>query len=493
MTPDQTAQAQTVLDETKIVSPPVEALPLDSDRFSALLASAGIVKGSVDWRTQSLIGVTILGEAASEQLARSLRDGLGPAGQKSANGAVASFIRSEVFKLRLEGRGQLTATDIDDLEQGVILWLQAQTQVRRHFVPCTLFAYPLPTFSVGPVSFHHLNELPTPNMGVSRDEFWPDRKRSLLHRLVDARDAFRDQVRFRPTDEFGRTAGGHQYDRLVQLCWERRAYWVADIPVAGREQAQSIVVANLAASIALAALALALPFDNLRNMTRASELAAPVWSYDVWTSGGHPSSSATNHEPGRTLSPGVVSFGLSKGAATLDSFGRRLESYLFGQRSLPSLNESWCNAAYWFHDALLEPVEGVAVAQLETCIEVLLSAGSTTGSTSRLLSAFDALLGMSPTDPIAQGSSTSVKAFVETIVTARSRVLHGTWSALGPDLPQRNGLGVRRSDVEHLARTLLVVASHQLDAYQSAGEQSDNVLDLLAWSKARRTSASSAP
>lgn len=167
--------------------------------------------------------------------------------------------------------------------------------------------------------------------------------------------------------------------------------------------------------------------------------------------------------------------------------GRRLESYVSGHRPLPALNESWCNAAYWFHEALLEPVEAVAVAQLETAIEVLLSAGSTTGSNARLLSAFDSLLQKAATDPIAPKSPTDVKSFVAAIVTARSRVLHGTWSALSPDLPQRNGVGVRRADVEDLARALLTVASVQLDAYEAAGRQTDDILALLEWTKTARS------
>jgi hypothetical protein len=487
MTPDEIATTEIILAETKVVDPPAEELPLDSEGLSRLLDAAGIVTGTFDWRTQTFTGVTVQGLQASEALARSLRDGLGVIGKSSANGAVASLIRQYVFS-NWRGRTstQLAPADFTALAQAVADWLSAQTKIRRHFIPCTLFKYQLPSFAVGPVRFHHFYDLPTPSMAVTRDEFWPDSKRTLRRRLRDAWEAFRGQPHVPALEEFGRSPGGFHYEYLVRLCHERRAYWVAEVEVAGREQAQSSVVANLAASIAIAALTLALPGDELRDMSRASERATPVWGFDVWA-GDDRGSRSSNREPGRTLSPKVISLGLSKGGTLLESMGRRLESYVSGQRPLPSLNESWCNSAYWFHEALLEPVEAVAVAQLETAIEVLLSAGSTTGSNARLLSAFDALLQKEATDPIAPKSPTDVKSFVAAIVTARSRVLHGTWSALSPDLPQRNGLSVRRADVEDLARALLIVASLQLDAYEAAGQQTDDILALLAWTKARRS------
>ncbi|WP_454762318.1 hypothetical protein [Caulobacter segnis] len=488
MTPDEIIAASAILSETKVVRPPIEELPLDGDGLARLLQSAGLVNGVIDWQTQNFTGVTVEGEKASQVLARSLRDGMGDVGKRSANDVVANLVRQYIFRHWQGKTGrELTAGDFNSLKQAAIDWLGAQTKVRRHYVPCTLFGQYLPQITVGPVQFIHQRDLPSPSMGVSRADFWPDQTRKLTRRLADAWKAFLGQPW--ASEQPGQVLGRFYYEPLLRLGQERWAVWIAEIPVTGREEAQSIVVADLAASIAISALKLALPYDELRNMSRASEKAAPIWGANAWTISALPGGGTFNHQPGRTMSGTYISFALSKGAAVLASAGRRLESYVSGQRPLPRLNESWCSAAFWFHEALLEPVEAVAVAQLETAIEVLLSPGSSALSTQRLLSAFDAFLDMRPNDPLAPGSTVDVKSFVASIVTARSRVLHGTWSSLDPDLPLRGGLGVRRAEVEELARKVLLEATFQFDRYEAAGQQLDDISSFLSWVSANRPPA----
>jgi hypothetical protein len=95
---------------------------------------------------------------------------------------------------------------------------------------------------------------------------------------------------------------------------------------------------------------------------------------------------------------------------------------------LPDLEQSWFDAAYWFHEGLAEPVETIAVAKLETALEVLLSSASTKGSTSRLTDVFSSFYGRHKDQPIADGSAVMVKDFVNEIVSSRSRVL--AWFAI---------------------------------------------------------------
>jgi hypothetical protein len=68
------------------------------------------------------------------------------------------------------------------------------------------------------------------------------------------------------------------------------------------------------------------------------------------------------------------------------------------------------------------------VAKLETAIEVLLGAESTKLSKKRMCQAIRAFYGRKETDPLATDASIDVKQFVEGIVGARSRILHGTLS-----------------------------------------------------------------
>ena len=488
MTPQENTDAEIIAAEIKVVVPPSEDLPLDSDGFSRLLRTAGVVTGGIDLAKGAVVGLTARGVQASEALARSLRDRHGRLGQRAANATVANLIRSYALGAWTAHGGQLTAADCTALEQAVLAWLSAQAQTRRHYVPCTLFAYRLGSFAVGPVQFHHLHDLPTASMNATREEFWPARsKPAWRRRLRDAVAILRGKDVATPqADTFGQTPGGFYYQDLVRLCQERHAWWIAEVEVPGREEGQSIVTADFAVNIALAALTLALPGDELRTIARASERARPVWRVDVWTGTQTHGSRNSNREPGRTLSPEVIACGLKGQAGLLESMGRRLESYVAGRGALPNLNESWCNAAYWFHEALLENVEGVAVAQFETAMEVLFSTASTKISTGRLMGAMAGLLGKAEGDPIVPNSPVTVRTFVSSLVTARSRVLHGTWPTLSGELP----LSVRITNVEALARTLLTAMSVTLDAYEAAGRTEDDIKEFLDWATAQRTSGS---
>ncbi len=167
--------------------------------------------------------------------------------------------------------------------------------------------------------------------------------------------------------------------------------------------------------------------------------------------------------------------------------GRRLAAYLAAASPLPNLDEAWCNAAYWYHEALAENLDTVAVAKLETAIEVLFRAESMSGSKQRLLDSFDAIFGLKGSDQVNPPSPVTVEPLVVAITTARSRILHGTWPTLHHDLPTAKGTpAVTYADVEFLTRMLLLQFSAQMDAYQDAGKTVDTTEALVAWIKAER-------
>jgi hypothetical protein len=80
-------------------------------------------------------------------------------------------------------------------------------------------------------------------------------------------------------------------------------------------------------------------------------------------------------------------------------------------------------------------LDTVAVAKLETAIEVLFRAESMSGSKRRLLESFDAIFGLGSKDFLDAAKTVTVEEFVQAITTARSRILHGTWPTLHSDLP----------------------------------------------------------
>jgi len=158
-----------------------------------------------------------------------------------------------------------------------------------------------------------------------------------------------------------------------------------------------------------------------------------------------------------------------------------LTAYVHAEGAFPTLNEAWCNAAYWYHEALAEPLDTVAVAKLETAIEVLMRAESMKGSKRRLLEAFKTFLGLSDSDLVAENGPT-VDELVAAITTARSRILHGTWPTLHTDLPSAKGKPtIAFATVEEVARLLLLFFAKHLDAYADDGQSEDDTAAFLSW------------
>ena len=52
--------------------------------------------------------------------------------------------------------------------------------------------------------------------------------------------------------------------------------------------------------------------------------------------------------------------------------GNVVRSFASGSFRLPVLERAWCDAAYWLHQALAESIDAIAIAKLETSLEVLL-------------------------------------------------------------------------------------------------------------------------
>lgn len=72
--------------------------------------------------------------------------------------------------------------------------------------------------------------------------------------------------------------------------------------------------------------------------------------------------------------------------------------------------------------------------------------------------------------------------FAAAIVTARSRVLHGTWQTLIPDLPEgKGGKTISLRATEQFARLLLVKFSRALDHYGASAAPVDQVEPFLDW------------
>ena len=485
MIPEQISFFQTAVAQMRTASI-VAPQPHDADSLTDFLRKQGIRNASVSFSDLSATGFSDAGTAAIGELAKSFRPSLSAQSKAASNATLGKFIAGEIIS-HWKGRAaaSLGSADFDRLGKAIEDWFTAQNAVRRHIVPCTLFPYPLAGFTIGPVAFCPLQDFPCEEFGVPRAEFWPPappRWKQWLRNVWAA-------ICGRPVD--AAKPGGFQLESLIEFAARREAPWVALVDVSGRAPSESTQAADLATDVALAALQIVSPGDDMRRLARATGRAAPIWRVDVsQVAAGGLSVSSGNRMPALARSPDLIENHLAGLKPVFESFGRRIEGYVAAGSPLPELNSAWCNGAYWYHEALAETLDTVAVAKLETAIEVLFRAASMSRSKQRLLDSFDAMFGLGPKDFVNGAKTVTVDQFVFAITTARSRILHGTWPTLHNDLPSQPGrLTTSYRDVEQLTRTLLLTYSIQLDSYQSDGQTDDTTEAFIAWIKAERLRA----
>lgn len=461
--------------------------PLEAEDLGTILEQNGIRNGSINPRQQTATGFSQAGMIALASLAKTFRPSQSLNSYRASNATLAKLLAAHVMGQWI-GRASSTLAqpDFAQLHTAVDRWFASLTQVREHVVPCTLFPYPNTSFAIGPVIFRHVSELPTEGFGVSREEFWPPQPppsppwKQWLQRVWAAT---------RKKQAVRREIGGFLFSSLIQFATTRNAPWMAFVKVAGRPDNESIRAADIATDVALAVIQLVSPGDDMRSISRATARAAPVWRVDVSrVENGGFSTGSRNQVPALARSHELIERHIKQAEPAFQSMGQRLSAFLDATSPVPDLDEAWCNAAYWYHEALAETLDTVAVAKLETAIEVLFRAENMSRSMRRLLESFDVFFGLSRSEPIVPNGTVTVEQFAEAIITARSRVLHGTWPTLQFDLPaNKSNQTVSYNDVEFLTRTLLVCFSAHLDAYIAAGNPTDTTDAFFAWIKAERT------
>jgi hypothetical protein len=346
------------------------------------------------------------------------------------------------------------SADLSVLERAVSEWFLENVKPRTCLIPCWIipdipsFAHAHP-FAVGPVEFCHVSIL-LKQEGIGNPE----------KNIV--------------------------YGPLFQAMDEREATWVAKIKIDDCEETRASEMADLAVDVALVGVQMVIPKSYSRDMARITGRTMPTWIGGVHKSGSQTTTTIRRRDPGFGLSGEAFDQFLSQQAALIKSVGRRVNAYVQGGVKLPSLEQAWCDGAYWFHEGLAEPLDTIAVAKLETAIEVLLGAESAKLSKERLCQAIQAFYGLKQADPLGTDPSISVKKFVESIVGARSRILHGTFSTLTENVI------ATRANVELLSFDLLRLSTVALGRYTALEAPVDTAKAFLDWvDKERQFGASS--
>ena len=341
------------------------------------------------------------------------------------------------FEGRLEQGPKVSKDDLKTLKDVVSDWFAKASVARTYVVPCAIIPYPGQGFDIGPVRFIDAAEFDLANLGVEVD-------------VVTA------------------TA----WDAIERQLHEHAARWVAVVEVTGCEAGRAAEMADTVVDIALAGVQTVLGTDA-RFMARVTGRTNPAYQGRVAVSENDVSMGIENMEAGRLLLPETLQTLLGAGDVLIRSFGNRVSAFLGGATGLNSLEQAWCDGAYWFHEGLAEPMDTVAVAKLETAMENLLAAGSTSGSRERIRTA----LRMMVSGDSDQDVERAHVEFAKRVVEARSTVLHGTRSTT------RDDPGVDRGSVEMVVQRMLATYSLKLDAYsrEDATSVTDDVGSFLRW------------
>jgi hypothetical protein len=370
----------------------LEQRPLPFEQVTQeLLRREGL--GHVRAKAGGIISIRMPGHHAFTDLTDCLLDRL-PAMERSA---IYADVQTELFTFieRLVGREPATigGGDSEALVAYFEKWSADRTSPRRVFVPCVISRTPAPRFEIGPITFEFIDR-------IEKSDFYP---RGDGEAALDRRG----------------------FDDLLKWMREYDANWLARVTVDGCEQKRAEELAELAVDLAIVALQLAAPAFDTRSMARLDARRGTSQKRTLSESDGYHGASWTRKEPGLSIGQGTLPDILQKMAPIFIAVGNIVRSFASGSFRMPKLERAWCDAAYWLHQALAEPLDTIAIAQLETGLEVLLHAESSKGSEQRMLDILSAFFRLGPNDPVASGSLLSARQFARKVVRDRSRFYTG--------------------------------------------------------------------
>ncbi len=350
----------------------LERRPLPFERLTReSLRREGL--GRVREKTDGIISIRIPGHYAFTELTDCLLDRL-PAMER---GATYADIQIELFNFIEDYVGHepsiVGSKDAKALVAHFEKWFADRALPRRVFVPCVISRTPAPRFEIGPITFEFIDR-------VIASDFYP-------HRGGEA-----------ALDRLG-------FDDLVRWMRERDADWLARVSVDGCEQRRAEEIAELAVDLVIVALQLAAPYLDTRTMSRLDARRGTSQKRTLSESDGYHNVGWTRKEPGLAIGQGTLPDILTKAELIFTSVGKVVRSFASGSFRLPVLERAWCDSAYWLHQALAESIDTIAIAELETALEVLVRAESTRGSEQRMLEILNAFFDLGPDDPIAPGSA----------------------------------------------------------------------------------------
>jgi hypothetical protein len=161
------------------------------------------------------------------------------------------------------------------------------------------------------------------------------------------------------------------FDNFLAEMRKERAHWLGIVSVKDCDDDKAQEVGALAVDLAIVAFQLAAPNQGTRNMSRLATRRGTPEKLSLTLSGGHYSGGWSRVEAGLSIGQGLLADIVGTMAHLVTAVGNCIRSFAEDSYRLPNLERAWCDGAYWLHQGLVEPLDTIAVAKLETAIEVL--------------------------------------------------------------------------------------------------------------------------
>jgi hypothetical protein len=362
-------------------------------------------------------------------------------------------IRREIFKM-IESRigsdpALVRSDDVADLVGQLEQWFRTEAEPRELFVPCAVSPWRAPQFTIGSARFIYIED-------VARADFYPASSKSIW---------------------------GPAFEEMLTRMRAERAHWLAQVSVEGCDRERSEEIGALSVDLAIVTLQLALPASwHTRNMSRLDARREGANSQTISRTTTMVCGGRKTHDAGLTIGEGTMHEILQACSSLVDAVGRCVTAFATGRFTFPHIERAWCDAAYWYHEALAERIDSIAVVKLETSLEVLIRGTSARGSQSRIQLVLEAFFGLRPEDAVVSGSPTTAREFAKSLVEDRSQILHGTMSTLQPHVE------IDRDGFEDFVASVLRSAVIEIAAYQSAPAPRDKIEAFLEWVKSKNGS-----
>ena len=138
---------------------------------------------------------------------------------------------------------------------------------------------------------------------------------------------------------------------------ETHANWLARVAVEGCEQQRAEEIGELAVDPAIVALQLAAPNLDTRSMCQLDSRRGSAEKRVISEANGYYNGSWTRKEPGLAIGTGTLADIMQKTRPLVTAVGNVVRSFTTGVYPLADLERAWCDAAYWLHEALAEPID----------------------------------------------------------------------------------------------------------------------------------------